>query len=99
LRLAPLPRSPYAPAPAGADWLASGGVLHPHRCNMPELPHAQLSSPPQDRNALQKDAGSDREPRSPKRMDQFGSARAAVSRSTEPGWQVQQELEIGLQLH
>ena len=66
---------------------------------MPELPHAQPSWPLQGRDGPQKDAGSDQEPRSPKRMDQFGSARTAVSRSTEPGWQVQQELEIGLQLH
>ena len=65
---------------------------------MPELPHAQPSWP-QDRNGPQKDGGSDQEPRSPKRMDQFGSARTAISPSAEPGWQVQQELEIGLQLH
>ena len=66
---------------------------------MPDLHDAQPFWPLQGRDGPQKDAGSDQEPRSPKRMDQFGSARTAVSRSTEPGWQVQQELEIGVQLH
>jgi hypothetical protein len=65
---------------------------------MPELHHAQPSWP-QDRNGPQKDGGSDREPRSTKRMDRSASPQTAASPSTEPGWQVQQELEIGLQLH
>ena len=66
---------------------------------MPELHRTQPSWLPQGLSRPQEDERSDQEPRSSKLMERSVHAQSGASRSGEPGWQVQEELEIGVQLH
>ena len=65
---------------------------------MPELHYAQPSWLPEGLNGPQEDERSDREPRTSKLMER-STPLIAAPRSSELGWHVQEELEIGLQLH